>query len=83
MTSLMLARSWNVTSVIRDPAQKEDILKLGQGEPGKVDVLVESLEEVKSESDANKVLEKVNPDWVIWSAGASFALMLFLLQVLL
>ncbi|KAF2199890.1 hypothetical protein GQ43DRAFT_442062 [Delitschia confertaspora ATCC 74209] len=69
-TPLMLARSWNVTSMIRTAEQKETIEKLGQGQPGKLSVLVNSVEDVKSEDDAKKILEMVRPDWVVWSAGA-------------
>lgn len=65
----MLAKSWNVTSVIRDPAQKEEITKLGEGQKGKVDVLISSLEDIKSDADAKKVLDAVKPNYVVWSAG--------------
>ncbi|KAF2121125.1 hypothetical protein BDV96DRAFT_484289 [Lophiotrema nucula] len=70
LTPLLLARSWNVTSMIRSPDQKDTIEKLGKGQPGKLDVLVASVEDVKSEGDAQKILEQVKPDWVVWSAGA-------------
>ncbi|KAF2009998.1 NAD(P)-binding protein [Aaosphaeria arxii CBS 175.79] len=70
LTPLLLAKSWNVTSVIRSPDQVPTIEALGKGQPGKLDVLVSSVEDVRSESDAKKVLEKVGPEWVIWSAGA-------------
>ena len=69
MTPKLVARSWNLTSVIRDPAQKPDILEAGKNGPGKVDVLVESIEDVKSESDAKRILDLAKPDWVVWSAG--------------
>ena len=69
LTPLLLAKSWNVTTVIRDPKQQDDILALGKGQKGQVDVLVESLEDVKSDADAQKVLDKVKPDYVVWSAG--------------
>jgi dTDP-4-dehydrorhamnose reductase len=69
LTPLLLARSWNVTSMIRSADQKPTIEKLGQGQPGKLDVLVSSVEDVKGESDAQKILEQVKPDWVVWSAG--------------
>jgi hypothetical protein len=53
------------------------IEKLGAGKPGKLNVLVESLEEVKSEADAKGVIEKAgksdNVDWVVWSAGELFS----------
>ncbi|KAF2180028.1 hypothetical protein K469DRAFT_753552 [Zopfia rhizophila CBS 207.26] len=70
LTPLLLARSWNVTSMIRSPDQKDTIEKLGQGQPGKLNVLVSSVEGVKSEGDAQEILEQAKPDWVVWSAGA-------------
>jgi len=69
LTPLLLAKSWNVVAVIRDPKQQDEILALGKGLKGQVDVLVESLEDVKSDADAQKVLDKVKPDYVVWSAG--------------
>jgi hypothetical protein len=69
LTPLLLKRSWNVTSVIRNPEQKEEILALGQGLEGKVEVLIESLDDVKSDQEAQKVLDQVKPDYVVWSAG--------------
>ncbi|OCK83698.1 hypothetical protein K432DRAFT_321863 [Lepidopterella palustris CBS 459.81] len=70
LTPLLLSRSWNVTSLIRSQEQTSTIERLGDGQPGKLSVLVSSLEEVKSEGDARKILEQVKPDWVVWSAGA-------------
>ncbi|OAP57791.1 hypothetical protein AYL99_08529 [Fonsecaea erecta] len=67
---LLLAKSWNVTSVVRNPAYESELLALGKGKPGKIDVLVDSLDDVKEVSDARRVLEKVKPDIVVWSAGA-------------
>lgn len=32
-------------------------------------MLVSSLEDVKSEKDAQKVLDETKPDYVVWSAG--------------
>lgn len=72
MTPKLVSRSWNVTSVIRNPDQTNDILEAGKNGPGKVDVLVESLEDVRSDSDAQRILDKVKPDWVVWSAGTPF-----------
>ena len=71
LTPLLLAKSWNVTSLIRTAEQRPSIEKLGQGQPGKLNVVVESLEDVKSEADAKGILEKTKPDWVLWSAGRS------------
>lgn len=69
MTPKIVSRSWNLISMIRDPAQKDDILNAAKSGPGKVDVLVDSIEDVKSESDAKRILDSVKPDWVIWCAG--------------
>jgi len=74
LTPLLLAKSWSVTALIRAQEQVATIEKLGTGKPGKLNVLVESLEEVKSEADAKGVIEKAGKseqvDWVVWSAGA-------------
>ena len=79
LTPLLLARSWTVTSVIRSSDQKPTIEKLGQGQPGKLNVLVRSVEDVKSEDDAKGVIDESGADWVVWSAGMLFfSLSLFL-----
>ena len=70
LTPKLLARSWNVTSVIRNKDQIPDILETGRKGPGKVEPLVASLEDVKSAEDARKVIDQVGDvDWVVWSAG--------------
>lgn len=69
LTPLLLAKRWNVTSVIRDPSQREEILELAVNQEGKLEVLVSSLEQVKSDVDAKSVLDQVQPDYVVWSAG--------------
>ncbi len=66
---LLLAKKWNVTSVVRNADHKSEILELGQGKPGKIEVLVDSLDEVKEVSQAQKVLNQVKPDIVVWTAG--------------
>jgi hypothetical protein len=73
LTPKLLARSWNLTSVIRNLDQKGDILEAGKNGPGKLDVLVSSIEDVKSEADAKKILDQVKPEWVVWSAGTSLS----------
>ncbi|PQE10364.1 hypothetical protein CJF32_00000887 [Rutstroemia sp. NJR-2017a WRK4] len=74
MTPKILSRSWNLTSMVRNADHKQDILAAADKAPkegrGQLDVLVESIEDVKSEGDAKGILETVKPDWVIWSAGA-------------
>ncbi|MCJ1481208.1 hypothetical protein MMC06_001364 [Schaereria dolodes] len=69
MTPKLLARSWDVTSVIRNSQQSEEILSAGNSQPGKIDVLVRSLEEIKTEELARIILDEVKPDYVVWSAG--------------
>ncbi|KAI8964620.1 NAD(P)-binding protein [Daldinia sp. FL1419] len=71
LTPLLLQRSWNVTSIIHDPARVASLEKLGQGQNGKLSVLVRSLEEVTSESQAKSIIDEVKPDYVVWSAGAA------------
>jgi hypothetical protein len=70
LTPLLLAKSYAVTSVIRNPSQQDEILALGKNQPGKIDVLIESLDDVKEASQAQKVIDRVKPNWVVWSAGA-------------
>ena len=69
LTPLLLGKSWTVTSMIRTAEQKSAIEKLGKGQPGKLEILVSSVADVKSETDAKKILDQVKPDWVVWSAG--------------
>jgi nucleoside-diphosphate-sugar epimerase len=70
LTPLLLQRSWTVTSVIRSPDQVQALKKLGENQPGKLDVLVRSLEEVKSDAQAKSLIDEVKPDYIVWSAGA-------------
>lgn len=65
----LLAKNWDVTSVVRNHEHDAEIRVLGAKGPGKIDVLVESLDDVKDAKTAQKVLDKVKPDIVIWSAG--------------
>ncbi|KAE8390778.1 hypothetical protein BDV23DRAFT_154339 [Aspergillus alliaceus] len=70
LTPLLLNRGWNVTSVIRNPEHENEILARGKGAKGKLNVLISSLDDVKSDQDAKKVIDAVSPDYVVWSAGA-------------
>lgn len=70
LTPLILSRSWQLTSVIRDPAQEPAIQALGQHQPGKLDVLVSSIEDVKTQFQAQSVIDSTSPTYVVWSAGA-------------
>ncbi|KAF4458448.1 NAD dependent epimerase dehydratase [Fusarium albosuccineum] len=70
LTPLLLKRSWTVTSVIRTSEQVPTIEQLGAGLPGKLNVLVRSIEDVTSQDKALSILKEVNPDYIAWSAGA-------------
>ena len=69
LTPLLLAKSWDVVSVVRNEDHKQEILEVGKGQPGKVEVLVASLDDVTSEAHAKHVLDEVKPSIVIWTAG--------------
>ena len=70
LTPLLLKRSWTVTSVIRSQEQVATIEKLGAGQPGKLNVLVRSIEDVSSKDHATGILNEVKPDYIAFSAGA-------------
>lgn len=70
LTPILLKKSWTVTSIIRAQEQVSTVQKLGDSLQGKLNVLVRSIEEVKSESQAKTILDEVRPDYVVWSAGA-------------
>jgi nucleoside-diphosphate-sugar epimerase len=69
MTPKLLARSWQVTSVIRNPDHESELRELAKGQPGKLDVLTNSLDDVKSEQQAQSIIDSTKPDYVIFSAG--------------
>lgn len=70
LTPLLLKRSWTVTSMIRTQEQAPTIEKLGSGLPGKLNVLVSSVENVSTKDRAATILKEVKPDYIAWSAGA-------------
>ncbi|TDZ30009.1 UPF0659 protein [Colletotrichum spinosum] len=70
ITPLLLNKSWTVASVIRAQEQVPAIEKLGAGQPGKLNVLVRSIEDVTQQSHAQAILDEVKPDTIFWSAGA-------------
>lgn len=69
MTSLMLAKSWTVVSVVRDSRQVDGLRALGRQQQGTIDVLVHDFETVKSTADARQILEKATPSMIIFAAG--------------
>ena len=70
LTPLILSRSWQLTSVIRDPAQKPTITDLGKNQPGNLEVHISSLEDIKSQSQAQQIIDSTSPSHIVWSAGA-------------
>lgn len=72
MTPLLLSRSWQVTSLIRNPAHADDVRSAAGKQPGQLDILERSLGEVKSEKQAQSILDEAKPDYVVWSAGTIF-----------
>ncbi|XDG05403.1 hypothetical protein ABKA04_005018 [Annulohypoxylon sp. FPYF3050] len=75
LTPMLLQRSWDVTSIIYNPDQIADLQQLGEkpasaNNYGRLNVLVRSLEDVKSEAQAKTLIDEVKPDYVVWSAGA-------------
>ena len=69
LTPLLLAKSWDVVSLVRNEDHKQEILGVGKGQPGNVDVLVDSLDDAAEEAQAKRVLDQVKPSIVVWSAG--------------
>lgn len=80
LTPMLLNRSWHVTSMIRTSEQKPTIESLAQKasspNKGNLAVLVRSVEDVKSEADAQRIIQEAGNngqgevDYVVWSAGA-------------
>jgi dTDP-4-dehydrorhamnose reductase len=69
MTSLMLSRSWKITSVIRSLHQKTSLLGLGKDQPGTIDTLEMDLRDIKTPEDVTKILEVIKPTCVVFAAG--------------
>ena len=67
---MLLSRSWQLTSLIRDANQKPTITALAASQPGHLDVVVSSLEDIKSQSQAQSIISSANPNYIVWSAGA-------------
>ena len=70
LTPLILSRSWHLTSVIRDAAQEFAITSLGENQPGKLDVLVSDIEGIRTQGQAQSIIDSTSPTYVVWSAGA-------------
>lgn len=71
MTAGMLAKGWNVTSVIRNQRQAANILKLGAGTPGNINTIVADLKDLKSVADARTLMSQSQSEIVVFAAGES------------
>lgn len=70
LTPLLLSASHHITSIVRNPSHTAEITALGTNKPGSISVLVSSLDDITSVADAAAVLDKTDPEIIIWSAGA-------------
>ena len=70
LTPILLSKSWQLTSMIRTADQAPTITSLGKNHPGQLDVLVHSIEEVKTQSQAQSIIDTTTPNYIVWSAGA-------------
>jgi nucleoside-diphosphate-sugar epimerase len=72
MTALMLARSWKVTSTIRNIHQKDNLIQIGKSQPGSINVLNLDLRNLETSDDAKKIIETVKPTIVVFAAGKPY-----------
>ncbi len=76
MIPIFLAKSWAVTALIRDPAQKDEIrtnasTANSSTDASKLQFLVHSLSDIKTPHDAQGVISKApGVNTIVWSAGA-------------
>ncbi|OBS27106.1 hypothetical protein FPOA_01047 [Fusarium poae] len=69
LTVMLLQKSWTVTSLIRNPDQIDDLKKISEGLPGTHKIVVHDLITITSQEKAAAVIDEVNPDSVVFSAG--------------
>lgn len=58
-----------MSCMLRDERQAGDILKEGHGRPGKLEVLTQGLSAVQGVEGATRVLTKMKPDSMFFTAG--------------
>lgn len=56
--------------MIRTAEQHPTIASLGKNHPGQLDVLVRSIEEIQTQSEAQSIIDSTRPNYIVWSAGA-------------
>lgn len=70
LTPLLLSKQWHLTSLIRSAEQSPTITSLGTNHPGQLALLVHSIEEIKTQSQAQSIIDSTTPNYIVWSAGA-------------
>ena len=56
--------------MIRTADQSPTITSLGKNHSGQLDVLVHSIEDIKTQAQAQSVIDSTAPNYIVWSAGA-------------
>lgn len=75
LTPLLIARGYDVISLTNNPAHRGDILNLRtSNQEGSVEVLVTDLKHIDTPHAARALLDRVDPNYVIWMAGTYFLL---------
>lgn len=70
LTPLLLARGFDVISLTNSPVHRDDILDLRKGSKGgNVEVLVTDLKHINTADSARALLDSVDPNYIIWTAG--------------
>ena len=70
LTPLLLSKKWHLTSLIRSTDQSPTITSLGENHPGQLDILVHSIEAIKTQPQAQSIIDSSKPNYIVWSAGA-------------
>ncbi|EEA25357.1 hypothetical protein TMatcc_006419 [Talaromyces marneffei ATCC 18224] len=70
LTRLLIARGYDIISLTNSPIHRGDILNLRESNrQGNVEVLVTDLKQIDTVDSARALLDRVDPNYVIWMAG--------------
>ena len=69
LTTLLLQKSWTVTSLIRTAAHESDILSAAGSRASDISIKIHDLESVNSQTHAQAVIDETKPDYIVFSAG--------------
>lgn len=70
LTHNLIVRGCDVVSLTTNPMHRGDILNLRTSDrQGSLEVLVTDLEHIASLEDARALLDRVDPNYVLWMAG--------------